>query len=181
MIKCRVKSRVKDTALFGANFCLWFVTVCTMSGGSTSAAAETLLRAALRATSTGNDNRFQELLQETTRRFRPNGPHQGLNSSKRVGRRKRAFIKKTVVLLRRSNADFFPVSKELEFLTKQGLGKYMDAEIKRTWSSLQLEQYFIEIYPNAPLNLVGFQYAKCLKNKKLEILKNITNTESLLD
>lgn len=42
------------------------------------------------------------------------------------------------------------------------------AEINRTWAKSQLEQYIQTCFPNAPLNLVGFQLAQCDKAKVIK-------------
>lgn len=48
--------------------------------------------------------------------------------------------------------------------------------IDRRWSFDQLEKFLIDCYPNHPLKLVGFQYAKCKQGaqRQLEIIRPLS-------
>ncbi|CAG2225217.1 unnamed protein product [Mytilus edulis] len=51
--------------------------------------------------------------------------------------------------------------------------------LDRRWSLPQLEDFIYQCYPQHPLQLVGFQYAKCLKGAKREL--QIVNSNNVTD
>ena len=94
-----------------------------MTASNSYSTASSLFRAAVNATNAGSDSDddFESLLKSTRRAFRPDSNR--LTNGQTKGRKKNKQTKRTVVLLRRSTADFFPSTSELQFLTDIGLGK----------------------------------------------------------
>ena len=81
--------------------------------------AQRLIQIAANATQvTSEERNFSSLLQSTRRNFR----RQELTPSPRRGRKRQRSFKRIVVLMKLSNADFFPSKPELNFLKQRGLG-----------------------------------------------------------
>ncbi|KAF5281734.1 hypothetical protein FQR65_LT14574 [Abscondita terminalis] len=84
--------------------------------------------------------------------------------------------KRDVFLLRRANADFYPAAAECADLQLHGLGK-KSVEFKLTWSIARLQRHVCEAYNAVDLEAVGFRFAKCNKEKKLQMFSPNTLEE----
>ncbi|CAH0562834.1 unnamed protein product [Brassicogethes aeneus] len=149
-----------------------------MAENTGTRAVRTILNAAMTAFDDDTDD-FQEVVSHTRASFRR---RQSGTSSRRTPTRNRIW-KKKILLLRRSNADFGPSQFEIQHLTNSGLGISAESPlINRNWSLNELEQYIYSLYPNAPLQLTGFTYAKLNRQRKITKLSaSIENVEQLKD
>lgn len=84
--------------------------------------AHRLIQIAANASSqiTSEERNFSSLIQSTRRNFR----RQELTFTPRRGRKRKKIFKRKVVLMKLSNADFFPSKPELKFLKQRRLGIY---------------------------------------------------------
>ncbi|VDI43398.1 Hypothetical predicted protein [Mytilus galloprovincialis] len=66
--------------------------------------------------------------------------------------------------------------KNIDLLKGYGPPSTGMISIDRRWSFDQLEKFLIDCYPNHPLKLVGFQYAKCKQGaqRQLEIVRPLS-------
>ncbi|CAG9815522.1 unnamed protein product [Phaedon cochleariae] len=135
---------------------------------------QNLISAASRAasSSTSDFDDFEGLVQETRRSFRR---RQTSN-----GRKKSSKVKKNVFLFRRNNVDFVPTTKEINYLNENNMGKREKAHFERHWSVPEIESHIHSLYPNVPLNLIGFQLGKCDQSRKIVVLSNINSMEDVL-
>ncbi|KAK6483306.1 hypothetical protein HHUSO_G14773, partial [Huso huso] len=120
-----------------------------------------------------------------------------VDSSQRTGKRgrkkgrQRGHLWKThFFLLQKNNEEFVPPPSELSRLTRNGLGvpkceqpatneRYgSKSTVQRSWSLRQLENFVQDSFPDVPLILTGFTFAKAEKGRRLSKL-NITSAADL--
>ncbi|GLV33552.1 hypothetical protein CBL_21374, partial [Carabus blaptoides fortunei] len=143
-----------------------------MSEGTGSRAVQNFIAAAVSALNVGEDD-FERVVNRTRRSFRP--------KSRSTPKRKTKW-KKKIILLRSANADFCPSAAEIKYLTDCGLGYSLEAPaIELHWTFDELETYIFSVYPDAPLEVTGFNFAKLNRQRKIFKIdiENPFNIESL--
>ncbi|XP_051776014.1 uncharacterized protein LOC127526058 [Erpetoichthys calabaricus] len=113
-------------------------------------------------------------------------PLSGDTTTRKKGRSKCDIWKLNFFLLQKHNEEYVPPPSELSRLTRNGLGppkheqpgtqdRYgSKSSINRNWTIPQLEKFIIESYPNVPLHLTGFSFAKAEKGRRLHSLQTET-------
>lgn len=120
-----------------------------------------IIAAAANALREDDEDDFEQVIQHTRRTFR-----RGQRPQR--GRKPSGVFKMKTLLLRRANSDFLPIKTECELLTSCGLGySNVEPRYQIAWKTEDIENYIYSLFPNIPLQLVGFRLAKTDRQKKL--------------
>ncbi|XP_044258654.1 uncharacterized protein LOC123007423 [Tribolium madens] len=94
--------------------------------------------------------------------------------------RKAMDVKRPVLLIRYPKIEIFPSRTEIDQLTAMGYGFTQEpAVFGLNWNIDQINDYIYSLYPDVPLQTIGFKMGKCDRTKKVFILKRVENTKEL--
>ncbi|EEZ98856.1 uncharacterized protein LOC661786 [Tribolium castaneum] len=94
--------------------------------------------------------------------------------------RKPVDVKRPVLLVRYPKIELFPSRSDIERLTAMGYGFTPEpAVFGLNWTIDQINEHIYSLYPDVPLQTIGFKMGKCDRTKKVFILKPVENTKEL--